>query len=319
MVFIGHSDPKLPEIEQPPLAGFMRNYRMGVYGDGKPVILADLYIKREFQDLVSEFPRRSVEIFRKTTPHGFIDSLALLKRAPERDLGLVTYSKTDEIERVECDCHDQHCCNPRNSIAVGLQDLATQKRGGNMALRNVENYIRSRASRTGTSPKTTVTPTTRYAGLSSRLANIAAEQKATQAATRAEQARIASLNSRLDRVDTMLKESRDRAAQQARKPVLEELAERYSVPDDQIERYSRIGSDTAFQDAIDDAKEQYATRPTPAGRPFSDPLAELGEPLDTREIDRYIKTNKIEVQSLEDATRAVEGYIAARKVGKIRK
>ncbi|WP_154673618.1 hypothetical protein [Singulisphaera acidiphila] len=151
------------------------------------------------------------------------------------------------------------------------------------------------------------------------MANIAAEQKATQAATRAEQARIASLNSRLDRVDTMLKESRDRAAQQARKPVLEELAERYSVPDDQIERYSRIGSDTAFQDAIDDAKEQYATRPTPAGRPFSDPLAELGEPLDTREIDRYIKTNKIEVQSLEDATRAVEGYIAARKVGKIRK
>lgn len=302
LVFIGHTDPGKPETEQPPLAGFMRNYRMGVDQADRPVILADLYIKKIFRDLISEFPRRSVEIFRKTTPHGYIDSLALLKRAPERDLGLVTYSKTDDIERFECDCHSHSCFNPRSG--------ATQKRENGMAtIKKVERYLRSK----GADLSRTTASTTRDAGLSSRLANIAAEQKATQAATRAEQARITSLNSRLDRVDAILKESRDRAVQQARKPVLAELSERYAVPDDVIERYGRLGSDAAFQDAVDDAREHYTKKPAPAGRPFEDPLAELGEPLDPREMQRYIKTNKIEVQSLEDAVRAVEGYLAVRR------
>jgi hypothetical protein len=108
LLFIGHTDRSRPETEQPPHVGYADNYRMGVIrerdGATRPAILCDFLINSEYGELCKGFPRRSVEIFDKSKPTGYIDAIALLKRAPERDLGLLTYSSKENIDYYECSC-----------------------------------------------------------------------------------------------------------------------------------------------------------------------------------------------------------------------
>lgn len=90
---IGHTT-KLPapETEQPPIVGFAHNYRVGKFGPaGVTALLVDYYMRKDAggKALLKQFPRRSIELWRK---RGDIDWIALLKRAPERPLGLVVPS-----------------------------------------------------------------------------------------------------------------------------------------------------------------------------------------------------------------------------------
>lgn len=99
---------RAPERIQPEIWGYWRNYRVEPYGpSGRLAIVADQYVKKtvERQDeetgqmktmqlgakYVSEqYPRRSIEYWPKSK---MIDWIAVLKRTPERDLGMMCYSR----------------------------------------------------------------------------------------------------------------------------------------------------------------------------------------------------------------------------------
>lgn len=101
LVFLGHTDDDGKEIDQPPVAGFITEVRLGRYNK-RGMMYADIAIRKKYDDSASEFPRRSVEIIRKLSPDGYIDSLALLKRMPERPMGVVCRNKaTEDVERYE--------------------------------------------------------------------------------------------------------------------------------------------------------------------------------------------------------------------------
>jgi len=90
------------ETDQPPPWGFATNLRVSTFGpDGRMGILADFYAKRQVREgdrlvngieAIKTYPRRSVELWHKD---GYIDWIALLRRTPHRDLGLLTYGKTE--------------------------------------------------------------------------------------------------------------------------------------------------------------------------------------------------------------------------------
>lgn len=92
LLLIGHTTEDGKEIDQPPLAGYVQNYAMGTH-DGRPCILADLFYRRDKPEAF-DYPRRSVEVVYsdKAPADNFIDAVALLRRTPERPLGLVSYS-----------------------------------------------------------------------------------------------------------------------------------------------------------------------------------------------------------------------------------
>lgn len=93
---------KAKEEDQPIPMGFIGpNYRVGRYGPGgKLAIVADLYVQRRVQtkdgsvvdglQYLKTFPRRSVELW---SEDGIIDWVAVLRRTPQRDLGLLTYAR----------------------------------------------------------------------------------------------------------------------------------------------------------------------------------------------------------------------------------
>src|SRR5208282_813941 len=108
---LGHTDDDGPETSQPHFCGYISNFEKGEY-EGRPTILADIFIDRKDCDpsaTLRQFPRRSAEVMNLEKPDGYIDIVSLLKRVPERDLGLVThqFSKKDNVSRFVCpDDHD---------------------------------------------------------------------------------------------------------------------------------------------------------------------------------------------------------------------
>lgn len=97
----GHTITDAPEHLQPVTYGYAANYRVGSYGpENKLGLLVDFYVKKQVTrpdgkkadglDEVKSYPRRSVELWLKD---GFIDHIALLRRTPQRDLGLLEYAK----------------------------------------------------------------------------------------------------------------------------------------------------------------------------------------------------------------------------------
>jgi hypothetical protein len=124
IVFLGHTNDGDSETNQPPIAGYLDNYQLGEH-EGQPTILADMYIDKEDCDpskTLRQFPRRSAEIIAISKPTGYIDSVALLKRTPERQLGLVTShynNKSKDIYRFECpECEKSHMAKP--SMTTGM-------------------------------------------------------------------------------------------------------------------------------------------------------------------------------------------------------
>jgi hypothetical protein len=93
LLTIGHFKEDQPETEQPPLVGYLRNFVLGTFR-GEPCILADQFIDVRYYDEVLTYPRRSVELWLSGTDGAnYIDSVACLRRSPERDLGLITFSR----------------------------------------------------------------------------------------------------------------------------------------------------------------------------------------------------------------------------------
>lgn len=87
---------KAKETDQPDIYGYVGELKVGKYGpSGKTAILADFYMKRQVslpdgrkltgKQALAEFPRRSIELWYADNT---IDWVALLRRAPQRDLGL---------------------------------------------------------------------------------------------------------------------------------------------------------------------------------------------------------------------------------------
>lgn len=96
LLLLGHTTDGGKEIDQPPVVGYIRNYQVGDH-NGRPTILADAYIYRDADPshVLRQFPRRSAEIIGLEEPDGYVDSLSLIKRAPQRDLGLITHYALD--------------------------------------------------------------------------------------------------------------------------------------------------------------------------------------------------------------------------------
>ncbi len=84
---------KAKETDQPPVWGFFHNFRVGEFGPEKvKAILADMLVRKDKRDEAMTYPRRSVELWAKSN---FIDWVALLRRTPQRDLGVLTHSAGD--------------------------------------------------------------------------------------------------------------------------------------------------------------------------------------------------------------------------------
>lgn len=107
----GHTrDDVTNEEDQPPVWLYARNYRVGEYGPNNKVgLICDFHVKRKIEtkdgrvvdgpEYVKSFPRRSPELWPDSPAvpeHArlTIDWHALLRRSPQRDLGLLTYART---------------------------------------------------------------------------------------------------------------------------------------------------------------------------------------------------------------------------------
>jgi hypothetical protein len=117
VVIVGHSDPVASELEQPPVVGYARNFRLGKLGgvNPRPAIFADLLMNRGNEVLLSRFPRRSVELFQDDD---LIDSIALLgATTPRRTLGL-TLSKRNSKKRFFASVTEVTEMDPEEIMAV---------------------------------------------------------------------------------------------------------------------------------------------------------------------------------------------------------
>lgn len=96
------------EEDQPPVWGYARNYRLGTFGPAKKLgVLADWHIKNAIKtkngevvngpEYVKTFPRRSAEIWPSDMR---LDWMALLRKAPMRNLGLLAYSRDNQAREL---------------------------------------------------------------------------------------------------------------------------------------------------------------------------------------------------------------------------
>lgn len=98
----GHTrDDVASEEDQPAVFGYARNYRVGTFGPEKKLgLLCDWHVQKRIRtksgqtvdgvEYAKSFPRRSVELWPDSMT---IDWIALLRRSPMRDLGLLAYSR----------------------------------------------------------------------------------------------------------------------------------------------------------------------------------------------------------------------------------
>lgn len=100
LAMLGHTTDDGPETGQPPPVGYVRDYVVGEF-DGRACLLADFYFdRRKFADAMT-YPHRSVERVESKRPEdNYIDAIALLRRAPERPLSLLTHSRDNPDVRV---------------------------------------------------------------------------------------------------------------------------------------------------------------------------------------------------------------------------
>jgi hypothetical protein len=97
----GHTISDAPEHLQPVTYGYASDFRVDHYGPEKKLgILCKFHVKNQVTrpdgkqadglEEVKSYPRRSIELWLKDA---MIDHIALLRRTPQRDLGLLDYSK----------------------------------------------------------------------------------------------------------------------------------------------------------------------------------------------------------------------------------
>jgi len=86
-------DPNCPEALQPEPWGWIPEYYVGTFGpSNKPAVLADFYFRPEFYEQAKAYPFRSAEYYPQSKE---ITGVALLKRDPQLDMGIVQYAGRD--------------------------------------------------------------------------------------------------------------------------------------------------------------------------------------------------------------------------------
>lgn len=94
-LYLGHRnpDPDWPEERQPQCVGFARNWRVGKWGPKhKTGILVDLYYDVSHFNEARDYRYRSAEFYDNTDE---ITGVALLKRDPQLDLGMLVYARDE--------------------------------------------------------------------------------------------------------------------------------------------------------------------------------------------------------------------------------
>lgn len=91
-IVIGHTMDGLPEVEQPPVVGFARNWSIGELGStGRKAAFFDAWIRKDRVEQVRNYPRRSCEVWASRYE---VDPISLLgATTPARDLGLMKLSR----------------------------------------------------------------------------------------------------------------------------------------------------------------------------------------------------------------------------------
>lgn len=99
LLLLGHTTDEGKESDQPELVGYARNYQLGKW-DGRDCIMADLFYDTGKAQQAFTYPRRSVEVYYDDTnpANNYVDAVALLRRTPARDLGLLTYARKDLVK-----------------------------------------------------------------------------------------------------------------------------------------------------------------------------------------------------------------------------
>lgn len=100
---LGHTVPNAPETEQPPIVGYATNFRVGDFNDtGRQAIYCDFHVRREHENALRDYPRRSVELWVRKRE---IDPISLLgATTPERDLGILRYSRKADTLHYAREC-----------------------------------------------------------------------------------------------------------------------------------------------------------------------------------------------------------------------
>jgi hypothetical protein len=87
----GHTDDDLPEHRQPITVGAATGFRVAMFND-RPTIFADFHVLRRRLAYASTYPYRSIErIASKTDSWNAIVAIALLRREPDRKLGMTSW------------------------------------------------------------------------------------------------------------------------------------------------------------------------------------------------------------------------------------
>lgn len=95
-LFIGHSDPKKPQNENPPIAGYGRKAYLGTFGPQKRLaIKTDAFYRRGYEDTAAEYPERSPEFLPRTNG---ITGVAMLRTDPRLKMGALAFASAhDEV------------------------------------------------------------------------------------------------------------------------------------------------------------------------------------------------------------------------------
>lgn len=96
---LGHAPlTEVSEGELPKAVGFVANYAVGELA-GRPCLFGDLAIATQHYAEASSYPRLSIERVGFDDPgRQAVEAVALIRRRPERDLGVVAYSATGPAE-----------------------------------------------------------------------------------------------------------------------------------------------------------------------------------------------------------------------------
>lgn len=96
-LMFGHTIDGAPETEQPIPVGWALNYRVGTFGPARQkCILCDEYVEARYAEARKTYPYRSPEYYAGRQD---IASVALLRRDPQLDLGVVMYERDRTDQR----------------------------------------------------------------------------------------------------------------------------------------------------------------------------------------------------------------------------
>lgn len=125
-VVIGHTRDGAPEHEQPEIVGHAYNFRVGnLFKTGRKAIFCTMRFFRDKYNKCKGYPRRSVEYWPERQE---IDPISLLgATSPERDLGLMQYSKVGRVLKYSRLSPNEEKMNPNEPAKSNPEDEIVDK------------------------------------------------------------------------------------------------------------------------------------------------------------------------------------------------